>query len=117
LSPAGRVEPGQTLFLYRTYYIAGKLKRLAMLEIYVRTPVGNVLMLETMTTDTVFDLKCQIQDKIGCPADLLYLVFVGKVLRNDQTLADYNICTASTQGAHQVQIHGASRTFMDLNFD
>ena len=37
-------------------------------------------------------LKERVRDKEGIPEDQMRFVFAGKELRDDSTLADYNVC-------------------------
>lgn len=46
--------------------------------------------------ETIADLKVKIQDKNGSPADQQRLIFDGKQLEDDHTLAYYNIQEGAT---------------------
>ena len=64
--------------------------------LYVKTLTGKTIEINISISQTVFDLKCLIQDEEGIPPDQQRIVFAGKQLEDEKTIESYNIKMSET---------------------
>mmetsp|Transcript_7845 Transcript_7845/g.9339 ORF Transcript_7845/g.9339 Transcript_7845/m.9339 type:complete len:88 (+) Transcript_7845:263-526(+) len=66
------------------------------MQLMVKTLDGKTVTVDAEEEDTIEDIKNKIMEKEGVPIDQQRLIFGGKQLDSEKTLADYDVQEDST---------------------
>lgn len=65
-------------------------------DLFVRTPMGRMVSVEFLPTETIKSIKEKVYAKVGLKPESQVMLLSGSPLEDDATLSSYNISTSST---------------------
>jgi len=66
------------------------------MQIFVKNLIGNTIVIDVKSTDTIYDIKIKINEKDEILPEYQRLTFKGKELYDARTLEDHNIQNEDT---------------------
>ncbi|PWA38016.1 hypothetical protein CTI12_AA585240 [Artemisia annua] len=67
-----------------------------LIQIYIKTLTNKTICFKFKPSDTIGDVKAKIQDKEGIPTSQQRLIYAGRYVEDNHTLAKYHIANKST---------------------
>ena len=64
--------------------------------LYIKTSTGKTITIQVKPSETIANIKVQIQDKEKIPPDKQRLTFENNLLDDNSTLSDYNLPKKAT---------------------
>ncbi len=66
------------------------------MQIFVKLPSGRTITIDCEPCDSVLNIKNRVDDREAIKPDAQRLIYAGKQLQDDKSLADYNIKSEAT---------------------
>jgi ubiquitin C len=66
------------------------------MQLFIKTLTGMTITLEVEPSELIESVKQRIQEKHGFPAEQQHLIFAGKEMRDERSIADCNVGKKST---------------------
>lgn len=73
-----------------------ELNRFAVMQIFVKTFSGRLIVVDVEHHTTVRQVKATIAERDGCPRTLIRLIFLGKMMDDERDLASYGVQREAT---------------------